>query len=72
MTDISKYNQPAAIPTMGAGSIALLIGPNAPVVFDQIRSSFFENAHDFFKPLKSKKMISLIIFLSWLISSDKF
>lgn len=54
MTDISKYNQPAAIPTMGAGSIALLIGPDAPVVFDQIRSSFFENAHDFFKPLKSK------------------
>lgn len=28
----------------------MLIGPNAPIVFENIRSSFMDNAYDFYKP----------------------
>ncbi|CAH6722292.1 hydroxymethylglutaryl-CoA synthase [[Candida] jaroonii] len=48
--DIAIYSKGAARPTGGAGSVALLIGPDAPIVFDSTRGSFMEHAYDFYKP----------------------
>lgn len=49
-SDIAVYPKGNARPTGGAGSIAILVGPNAPVVFDNVRSTFIDNAYDFYKP----------------------
>lgn len=49
-TDIAVYAKGPARPTGGAGAIAFLIGPNAPIVFDPVRSSFIDHAYDFYKP----------------------
>ncbi|GME96864.1 unnamed protein product [Ambrosiozyma monospora] len=48
--DIAIYEKGAARPTGGAGTVALLIGPDAPIVFDSVRGSFMEHAYDFYKP----------------------
>lgn len=49
--DIAVYEKGPARPTGGAGAVALLIGPNAPIVFDRrLRGSHFEHAWDFYKP----------------------
>lgn len=48
--DIAIYDKGAARPTGGAGTVAMLIGPDAPIVFDSIRGSFMEHAYDFYKP----------------------
>ena len=45
--DIAIYDKGAARPTGGVGAIALLIGPDAPIVFDSIRGSFMEHAYDY-------------------------
>ena len=39
MSDIAVYDTLSAQPTGGAGSIAILIGPEAPIILDDIRSS---------------------------------
>lgn len=48
--DIAIYSKGAARPTGGVGSVAMLIGPDAPLVFDPIRGSHMEHAYDFYKP----------------------
>lgn len=48
--DIAIYSQGAARPTGGVGAVALLIGPDAPIVFDTARGSHMEHAYDFYKP----------------------
>ncbi|QPG75205.1 3-hydroxy-3-methylglutaryl coenzyme A synthase [Brettanomyces nanus] len=48
--DIAIYDKGAARPTGGAGTVALLIGPDAPIVFDPVRGSYMEHAYDFYKP----------------------
>lgn len=48
--DIAIYSKGAARPTGGAGSVALLIGPDAPIVFENTRGSYMEHAYDFYKP----------------------
>jgi hydroxymethylglutaryl-CoA synthase len=49
--DIAVYKSGAARPTGGAGAIAILLGRNAPIVFDQgLRSTFMEHVWDFYKP----------------------
>lgn len=48
--DIAIYSKGAARPTGGAGSVALWIGPDAPIVFESTRGSYMENAYDFYKP----------------------
>jgi hydroxymethylglutaryl-CoA synthase len=48
--DIAVYPKGPARPTGGIGAIAILIGPNAPIVFDNVRSTFIDNAYDFYKP----------------------
>ena len=49
-SDIAVYPKGPARPTGGVGAIAILIGPNAPIVFDDLRSTFINNEYDFFKP----------------------
>jgi hydroxymethylglutaryl-CoA synthase len=48
--DIAVYAKGPARPTGGAGAIAMLIGPDAPLVFEPVRSTFFDNVYDFYKP----------------------
>ncbi|KAF8940650.1 hydroxymethylglutaryl-CoA synthase [Dissophora ornata] len=49
--DIASYAEGPARPTGGAGAVAVLIGPNAPVVFDQgVRASHMNHLWDFYKP----------------------
>lgn len=47
--DIALYEPGPARPTGGAGAIALLIGPDAPIVFDSVRGSYFDHVYDFYK-----------------------
>lgn len=49
--DIAVYAEGPARPTGGAGAIAILVGPDAPLVFDRgVRSSYMKHAYDFYKP----------------------
>lgn len=49
--DIALYAKGNARPTGGAGAVAILIGPDAPVVFDAgLRGSYMQHAYDFYKP----------------------
>lgn len=54
--DIAVYADKAARPTGGAGAIAMLVGPNAPLVLDRgVRSSFMRHTYDFYKPDLTKE-----------------
>lgn len=49
--DIAVYPRGGARPTGGAGAIAMLVGPNAPLVVDRgVRSSHMQHVYDFYKP----------------------
>uniref|UniRef100_A0A336M0B0 Hydroxymethylglutaryl-CoA synthase n=1 Tax=Culicoides sonorensis TaxID=179676 RepID=A0A336M0B0_CULSO len=49
--DIAVYAKGSARPTGGAGAVAMLVGPNAPLVFDRgLRASYMKHAYDFYKP----------------------
>ncbi|XP_014210217.1 hydroxymethylglutaryl-CoA synthase, cytoplasmic [Copidosoma floridanum] len=49
--DNAVYASGSARPTGGAGAIAMLVGPNAPLVFDRgLRASCMRHAYDFYKP----------------------
>jgi len=49
--DIALYAKGNARPTGGAGAVAMLIGPNAPIVLEPgMRGSYMQHAYDFFKP----------------------
>nr|MBE5725925.1 HMG coenzyme A synthase [Cucujiformia] len=49
--DIAVYAKGAARPTGGAGAVAMLIGPNAPLVFDRgVRAVHMRHVFDFYKP----------------------
>jgi hydroxymethylglutaryl-CoA synthase len=49
--DIALYAKGNARPTGGAGAVALLIGPNAPVVAEPgLRGTYMQHAYDFYKP----------------------
>lgn len=49
--DIAVYAPGNARPTGGAGVVAMLIGPNAPIFIERgLRGSYFEHAWDFYKP----------------------
>ena len=49
-SDVAVYPKGNARPTGGCGAIAMLIGPNAPLIIDDIRSTFIDHNYDFFKP----------------------
>jgi hydroxymethylglutaryl-CoA synthase len=49
--DIALYKKGNARPTGGAGCVAMLIGPNAPLAFEPgLRGSYMAHAYDFYKP----------------------
>ncbi|KAK6492564.1 hydroxymethylglutaryl-CoA synthase [Huso huso] len=49
--DIAVYATGSARPTGGAGAVAMLVGPNAPLVFDRgLRGTHMQHAYDFYKP----------------------
>jgi hydroxymethylglutaryl-CoA synthase len=49
--DIALYSKGNARPTGGAGCVAMLIGPDAPLAFDPgMRGSYVTHAYDFYKP----------------------
>ncbi|KAH8663054.1 putative hydroxymethylglutaryl-CoA synthase [Tricladium varicosporioides] len=49
--DIALYAKGNARPTGGAGAVAMLIGPNAPVVVEPgLRGSYMQHLYDFYKP----------------------
>lgn len=50
-SDIALYKQSPARPTGGAGCVAILIGPNAPIVsLPGLRGTYMTHAYDFYKP----------------------
>lgn len=55
------YAEGPARPTGGAAAIALLIGPDAPIVFEsKFRGSHMSHVYDFYKPnLASEYPVSL-------------
>ncbi|EIM88708.1 hydroxymethylglutaryl-CoA synthase [Stereum hirsutum FP-91666 SS1] len=48
--DIAVYAEGGARPVGGAGACAILIGPNAPLVFEPIHGTYMANTYDFYKP----------------------
>ncbi|KAI9737029.1 MAG: Hydroxymethylglutaryl-CoA synthase, cytoplasmic [Cirrosporium novae-zelandiae] len=49
--DIALYKKGAARPTGGAGVVAMLVGPDAPLVPEPgLRGSYMKHAYDFYKP----------------------
>lgn len=51
MSDLSIYARGPARPTSGAGAVALLLGPDAPLVFERgLQATYVTNAYDFYKP----------------------
>ncbi|TFK64028.1 hydroxymethylglutaryl-CoA synthase [Pluteus cervinus] len=48
--DIAIPAKGAARPVGGAGAVAMLIGPNAPLIIERARGSYMANTHDFYKP----------------------
>ncbi|TDL26747.1 hydroxymethylglutaryl-CoA synthase [Rickenella mellea] len=48
--DIAIYAEGGARPVGGAGACAMLIGPNAPIVFEPIHGTYMANTYDFYKP----------------------
>jgi len=50
-TDIAVYGPGNARPTGGCAAVAMLIGPNAPLVVDPgVRGTHMEHVYDFYKP----------------------
>lgn len=49
--DIALYASGPARPTGGCAAVAMLIGPDAAIVFDRkVRSTYMANVYDFYKP----------------------
>lgn len=49
--DIALYGKGAARPTGGAGCVAMLIGPDAPITLEPgLRGSYMAHVYDFYKP----------------------
>ncbi|TIC01075.1 hydroxymethylglutaryl-CoA synthase [Wallemia mellicola] len=48
--DIAIYAEGSARPVGGAGCVAMLVGPNAPIVLEPTHGTYMTNAWDFYKP----------------------
>ncbi|KAI0396584.1 hydroxymethylglutaryl-coenzyme A synthase C terminal-domain-containing protein [Xylariaceae sp. FL0594] len=49
--DIALYAKGNARPTGGAGCVAMLVGPNAPIAFEPgLRGTYMSHVYDFYKP----------------------
>ncbi|KAL1660762.1 hydroxymethylglutaryl-coenzyme A synthase N terminal-domain-containing protein [Schizophyllum commune] len=59
--DIAVYAAGPARPAGGAGAVAMLIGPDAPVVFEPVHGTYMSNLYDFYKPnLASREKIAKV------------
>ncbi|THH05986.1 hypothetical protein EW145_g4394 [Phellinidium pouzarii] len=73
--DIAIYAEGGARPVGGAGACAMLIGPNAPLVFEPIHGTYMANTYDFYKPKLDSEYpevdgpLSIISYLSALDNS---
>lgn len=51
MSDVSVYDAGPARPTSGAGAVALLVGPDAPLALERgLSATHMQHAYDFYKP----------------------
>ncbi|XP_029474691.1 hydroxymethylglutaryl-CoA synthase, mitochondrial [Rhinatrema bivittatum] len=49
--DIAVYATGSARPTGGAGAVAMLVGPNAPLILEKgLRGTHMQHVYDFYKP----------------------
>ncbi|GAA5903740.1 hypothetical protein JCM6882_003401 [Rhodosporidiobolus microsporus] len=48
--DIAIYAEGGARPVGGAGAVAMLIGPNAPLALETVHGTHMANVYDFYKP----------------------
>ncbi|KAL1699786.1 hydroxymethylglutaryl-coenzyme A synthase N terminal-domain-containing protein [Schizophyllum commune] len=48
--DIAVYAAGPARPAGGAGAVAMLVGPDAPVVFEPVHGTYMSNLYEFYKP----------------------
>lgn len=48
--DIAIYAEGSARPVGGAGAVSMLIGPDAPIVFEPTHGTYMANSWDFYKP----------------------
>ncbi|KAF7308975.1 3-hydroxy-3-methylglutaryl coenzyme A synthase [Mycena kentingensis (nom. inval.)] len=48
--DIAVYEEGPARPAGGAGAVAMLVGPGAPIVFEPTHGTYMADTHDFYKP----------------------
>ncbi|KAG9087076.1 hypothetical protein FS749_003190 [Ceratobasidium sp. UAMH 11750] len=48
--DIAVYGKGDARAVGGAGACAMLIGPDAPIVFEPLHATYMANEYDFYKP----------------------
>ncbi|BGP15908.1 hypothetical protein JCM10213_003663 [Rhodosporidiobolus nylandii] len=48
--DIAIYAEGGARPVGGAGAVAMLVGPNAPLVLEPVHGTHMANVYDFYKP----------------------
>ncbi|CAJ0929675.1 unnamed protein product, partial [Mesorhabditis belari] len=56
LADIAVYEEGPARCTGGAGAVAVLIGPNAPIVFEKgLRGIYMDATWDFYKPIGGGK-----------------
>ncbi|MBW0535128.1 hypothetical protein O181_074843 [Austropuccinia psidii MF-1] len=68
--DIAIYADGPARPVGGAGAVAMLIGPNAPLVLQPIHGTHMTNCWDFYKPALASEFpevdgpLTLIAYLS--------
>ncbi|KAF8595309.1 hydroxymethylglutaryl-CoA synthase [Ceratobasidium sp. AG-I] len=53
--DIAVYSEGSARPVGGAGSCAMLIGPNASIVPEPVHGTYMANTYDFYKPRMSSE-----------------
>jgi len=51
--DIAEYEAGPARPTGGAGSVAMVIGPDPVIQLERGRASYMKHAYDFYKPYLS-------------------
>ncbi len=55
IADIAVYGKGNARPTGGCGAMAILLGPNAHIVLEPVRSTYMNHVYDFFKPDPTKE-----------------
>ncbi|KAK4056893.1 3-hydroxy-3-methylglutaryl coenzyme A synthase [Microbotryomycetes sp. JL221] len=53
--DIAIYAEGGARPVGGAGAVAMLIGPNAPITLEPVHGSHMAHVYDFYKPRLSSE-----------------